>query len=103
MDLEQNQRLHDLGIQLMANVSASNDHAQIPNDANEVLIRGATVMANGRSMGLNDDQTLRLAEMTILNQAQDAFGTTKEVRNPIAEQNNITNDAITQELRKRFM
>jgi len=103
MDLEQNQRLHDLGIQLMANVSASNDFRQIPHDANDTLIRGAQVMATGRSMGLNDEQTIRLAEMTSYDSQQDAFGSTKEVQSPIAAQKDNATNAISQELRKRFM
>ena len=41
-----------------ANASASNDPKQIPNDANEVLIKGAQLAGAGRTLGLSEEETL---------------------------------------------
>jgi len=102
MDLEQNQRLHDLGIQLMASVSASNDYKQIPEDATDVLINGATMAANGKTLGLNLDQTIHLAEMAINEQQQDAFGKINQNPNPLAAEKDSATSAIGNELMRRF-
>ena len=60
MALEDSQRLHNRVITDIGNTSASNDPKQIPNDANEGLIKGAEAMAAGRTLGLSPEETLSL-------------------------------------------
>ena len=60
MALEDSQRLHNRVITDIGNTSASNDPKQIPNDATEGLIKGAEAMAAGRTLGLDEEQTLAL-------------------------------------------
>ena len=57
-NLEVNQRLQDRMLAAFGNLSASNDASQIPNDANDLLNRGASAFALGRTRGLSDEQTL---------------------------------------------
>ena len=56
--LEGTQGLHNEVITAAGNVSASNDPKQRPNDANEILIKGAQKAAAGRELGLSDEETL---------------------------------------------
>ena len=58
MSLERIQALHNSHISTAGNVSASNDPAQQPNDANELLIKGASAAAAGRELGLSEEETL---------------------------------------------
>ena len=58
MSLERIQALHNSHISTSGNVSASNDPAQKPNDANELLIKGANAAAAGRTLGLSEEETL---------------------------------------------
>lgn len=55
MNLERNQRIHDAHISNNHNMSGSNDPHQLSID---VLIRGAEVIANGRSQGYTDEQII---------------------------------------------
>ena len=58
MSLERTQALHNSFISNAGNVSGSNDPAQKPNDANELLIKGASAAAAGRELGLSEEETL---------------------------------------------
>ena len=58
MSLERIQALHNSHISNAGNVSASNDPVQQPNDANELLIKGASAAAAGRELGLSEEETL---------------------------------------------
>ena len=58
MSLERIQARHNSHIANTGNVSASNDPAQQPNDANELLIKGASAAAAGRELGLSEEETL---------------------------------------------
>ena len=58
MSLESNQAFHNSFISNAGNVSGSNDPQQQPNDANELLIRGASAAAAGRELGLSEEETL---------------------------------------------
>ena len=58
MSLENVQALHNSYISNAGNVSASNDPQQQPNDANELLIKGASAAAAGRELGLSEEETL---------------------------------------------
>lgn len=69
MSLEQNQRLHDGFISNSHNISGSNDPKQIPNDAVDTLLKGANLIASGRSMGLNDEEILQQASQNYRRQA----------------------------------
>ena len=61
-NLEVNQRLQDRMITAFGNLSASNDPTQIPNDANDVLTKGAAAFALGRNRGLSDEQSMTAVE-----------------------------------------
>ena len=58
MSLERIQSLHNSHISNAGNISASNDPVQQPNDANELLIKGASAAAAGRELGLSEEETL---------------------------------------------
>ena len=58
MSLESNQSFHNSHIANAGNISASNDPQQQPNDANELLIKGASAAAAGRELGLSEEETL---------------------------------------------
>ena len=58
MSLENIQALHNSHIANAGNISASNDPVQQPNDANELLIKGASAAAAGRELGLSEEETL---------------------------------------------
>ena len=58
MSLESIQARHNSFISNAGNISASNDPVQKPNDANELLIKGATAAAAGRTLGLSEEETL---------------------------------------------
>ena len=58
MSLESIQARHNSHIANAGNVSASNDPVQQPNDANELLIKGASAAAAGRELGLSEEETL---------------------------------------------
>ena len=54
------------------NTSASNDPAQMPNDANELLIKGASAAAAGRELGLSEEETLKAVSRQYRRQNQRA-------------------------------
>ena len=58
MSLERIQARHNSHIANTGNVSASNDPVQQPNDANELLIKGASLAAAGKELGLSEEETL---------------------------------------------
>ena len=58
MSLESIQSLHNSHIANAGNISASNDPVQQPNDANELLIKGASAAAAGKELGLSEEETL---------------------------------------------
>lgn len=58
MSLEQYQALHNSHIAASGNSSASLDPRQQPNDANELLIKGASLAGAGRELGLSEEETL---------------------------------------------
>ena len=58
MSLESIQARHNSFISNAGNISASNDPVQKPNDANELLIKGASAAAAGRELGLSEEETL---------------------------------------------
>ena len=58
MSLESIQSFHNSHISNAGNISASNDPQQQPNDANELLIKGASAAAAGRELGLSEEETL---------------------------------------------
>ena len=58
MNLEFNQGLHDDVIVNSGNVSASLDPKQVPNDANDGLIKSAAKFAAGKELGLSEEEVL---------------------------------------------
>ena len=54
------------------NNSASNDPKQIPNDANELLIKGAQKAAAGRELGMTEEETLAATSRQFRRQSQRA-------------------------------
>ena len=56
--LEGVQGKHNGVISNAGNVSASNDPKQQPNDATEILLKGAAKAAAGRELGLSEEETL---------------------------------------------
>ena len=58
MSLESIQARHNSFIANAGNISGSNDPSQKPNDANELLIKGANAAAAGRELGLSEEETL---------------------------------------------
>ena len=58
MYLERSQAAHNGVISNIGNSSASNDPKQIPNDANDLLIKGAQVAAAAQELGLSEEETL---------------------------------------------
>ena len=62
-NLEVNQRLQDRMLAAFGNLSASNDPTQIPNDANDVLKKGAAAFALGRNRGSSDEQSMTAVEV----------------------------------------
>ena len=52
------QQLHNGVIVNVGNSSASNDPKQIPNDANDQLMKGAAALAAGRTLGLSEEEVL---------------------------------------------
>jgi hypothetical protein len=58
VSLESIQASHNSFISNAGNISASNDPVQKPNDANELLIKGASAAAAGRELGLSEEETL---------------------------------------------
>jgi len=58
VSLESNQSIHNSFISNAGNVSSSNDPAQKPHDANELLIKGASLAAAGKELGLSEEETL---------------------------------------------
>ena len=59
MSLERMQGLHHSHVSNQHNVSGSNDPQQIPHDMTEQLIKGAQAFAEGRRVGMTDDDVLR--------------------------------------------
>ena len=58
MNLERSQAAHNGVISNIGNASASNDPKQIPNDANDLLIKGAQIAAAAEQLGLSEEETL---------------------------------------------
>lgn len=58
MSLEQFQARHNNHIAAAGNSSASLDPQQQPHDANDLLIRGASLAGAGRELGLSEEETL---------------------------------------------
>jgi len=52
------QQLHNGVIVDVGNSSASNDPKQIPNDANDKLLKGAAAFAAGKTLGLSEEEVL---------------------------------------------
>lgn len=59
MSLERMQKLHHSYLSNQHNVSGSNDPQQVPNDITEQLIKGAQAFAEGRRLGMSDDDVLK--------------------------------------------
>jgi len=57
-ELERMQQQHQLSAANSNNISGSNDPKRIAKDSTELLIRGAQAIADGRELGLTDDQTI---------------------------------------------
>lgn len=58
MSLEDQQFQHDRFQANKSNISASNDPAQLKHDMNEMLIKGAQMMVQGKNAGLNHEETM---------------------------------------------
>ena len=101
MNLESNQQMHDLALELFSKVSPSNDGKQMQMDAVNTLVRGAELISNGRNMGLNDDQTLDLANYALIQQERNAYGMQKQSVNPHEYNQRVTTNAIEKELFRR--
>ena len=56
--LERIQGIHNGVTTNSSNVSASNDPKQVPNDATDILLKGAAKAAAGRELGLSEEETL---------------------------------------------
>ena len=83
MNLEVNQSLQDQMITLVGNSSASLDPKQIPNDANDSLIRASQAFAAGRTLGMRDEETLEFVSRQMRAQERAATGSS-EVVDPVA-------------------
>ena len=70
MDLERKQALHNGIISSAGNTSASLDPLQIPNDANDVLAKGAMAASAGRTLGLSEEETLSAVSRQFRRQQQ---------------------------------
>ena len=68
--LEGVQGRHNGIITTQGNVSASNDPKQVPNDATEVLLKGAAKAAAGRELGLSEEETLAATSRAYRRQQQ---------------------------------
>ena len=97
MSLEQFQARHNSHIAAAGNSSASLDPHQQPHDANDLLIRGADLAGAGKSLGLNEEETLaavsrefrrqsraddRVTEDDVLRQMAQATATTRDFSAP---------------------
>ena len=58
LDLEKMQQLHQALVSNSHNFSGSNDPQRITEDATEQLLLGAKAIAEGRRLGMSDDDTL---------------------------------------------
>ena len=86
MSLEIVQGLHNSFIANSGNVSASNDPVQQPNDANELLIKGASAAAAGRELGLSEEETLAAVSRQFRRQRRaDQNVTEKDVMRQMAQ------------------
>ena len=56
--LESSQGRHNGVISNIGNASASGDPKQIPNDATDILIKGAEMAGAGRTLDLSEEETL---------------------------------------------
>ena len=70
MYLERSQAAHNGVISSIGNSSASNDPKQIPNDANDLLIKGAQVAAAAQELGLSEEETLAAVSRQARRQSQ---------------------------------
>ena len=70
MYLERSQAAHNGVISNIGNSSASNDPKQIPNDANDLLIKGAQVAAAAQELGLSEEETLAAVSRQARRQSQ---------------------------------
>ena len=68
--LEGVQGQHNGIITNQGNASASNDPKQIPNDATEILLKGAAKAAAGRELGLSEEETLAATSRAYRRQQQ---------------------------------
>lgn len=72
--LEFSQGRHNGVTTNIGNASGSNDPKQVPNDANDVLIKGAELAGAGRSLGLSEEETLAATSRQYRRQQQrDAY------------------------------
>ena len=68
--LERIQGAHNGVTTNSSNVSASNDPKQVPNDATDILLKGALKAAAGRELGLSEEETLAATSRAARRQKQ---------------------------------
>ena len=68
--LERIQGIHNGVTTNSSNVSASNDPKQVPNDATDILLKGAAKAAAGRELGLSEEETLAATSRAFRRQKQ---------------------------------
>ena len=90
MDLERKQALHNGIISSAGNTSASLDPLQIPNDANDVLTKGAMAASAGRTLGLSEEETLSAVSRQFRRQQQRAAYKNRNERQAKWEQSQKT-------------
>ena len=86
MSLEEQQGIQNGIISAVGNISASNDPKQIPNDANETLIKGAELAAAGRTLQMSEEETLAQVSKAYRRQKQrDAYRNQSQRKQDMAE------------------
>ena len=98
MNLENNQSVHNLYSSVSRNMTPSNDPMQIKNDTTSMLIRGAEVALEGRSMGLDADQTL---DVVLQRAQQNEVPNVEQRRSVQVGATNVADQSIFKEASKR--
>ena len=90
--------MHSLYTSLSRNITASNDPQQLQHDSNDMLIKGAGMLGDGRRLGMNDDQILNAA---LQRSSQGELPNADLRRSTQASFTNAADNSILSELAKR--
>ena len=99
--LEDAQKVHNSHLAGQQNISASNDPHQIPNDATEVLIKGAEAVSAGKTLGLSEEETLAAVSRQNRRQQQRASHASRADRQRAwaQNQNTLSDEGLTEEIK----